>query len=208
MHRANSSESHLKKHVSKAIGNLEREKAENEGKQEYTSKHQVALYDEKTSVPNQLQKHWKIHFHFAIKHSGKGRDPNARISTGLQWQEHFRNHHQEKTKLRVILLIRRNSFIAWKIWEISPNTPMFSLALDPGQVTHRGTLRLPCLLKGSEVQNFIENFIENDLQQSHSPVPAWPHSRQEPHLLGDSRQPGINKFVTAWMAWRKFGQMF
>ena len=128
-----------------------------------------------------------------IKHSGKGSDPNARITTGFQWQEHIRKHHRGKTKLRVILPHEEEYPNARKVGKkISPNTPMFSPALAPGQVTHRGRLRLASPLKGSEVH---KPHAENTMEQLHSTVPPWPHCGQEPHLLGNCRQPKINLSV-------------
>lgn len=141
-----------------------------------------------------------------IKHGGRWSDSKVRISTGFQWHEHFRKYHQGKPNCKSYSPMR-NSCTVWKTGEqISSRALMLSLALAPRQVRYAGKLRLPGLLKRSEVQQLHP---ENDMQQVlHSLAAAWQHCGQEPHLLGNSSQPLINTSATVWMIWSKLWQTF
>lgn len=88
MHRANSSESRPRKDVSEATGNsgrFQEEKAENEGKQEYTPETCKLPYGIRKQVFLISSRNTgKLFSILQIKHSGKRSDPNVRISTGFQ----------------------------------------------------------------------------------------------------------------------------
>lgn len=151
---------------------------------------QAAPCDEKSSLPNQLQKHRKTTI-LQIKHSGRGSDAKARISTGFHWHENFRKYHQGKWNCESYFPMK-NSCTVWKAGEqISPRTLMFSLALAPRQVRYAGKLRLLCLLRWSEVQQLHP---ENDMQQAAQPssclAALWARAPSAGKL-----QPASNKYI-------------
>jgi len=117
MHRASSSESCPRKDVSEAIGNSGGEKAENEGKQEHASETcKLPYVMRKQAFLISSRNTGKLFSTLQIKHSGKGSDPNASISTGFQRQEHFRKYHQGKTNLRAILPLKEEFLHCMESW--------------------------------------------------------------------------------------------
>lgn len=83
--RANSSELYPRRDGSEATGNSGREKAENEGKQEYTSETcKLPYVMRKQAFLIRSRNTGKYFSILQIKHSGKVSDPNPRISTGFQ----------------------------------------------------------------------------------------------------------------------------
>lgn len=131
-----------------------------------------------------------------LEHSGKGSDPNIyRIPVTRTFQK---KHHHGKTTLRVVPPHKEELLPCMESWraDFSKHSNVHRGFGFWTSHTHRRVKATPCLLKGSEVQRLHTD----DMQQSLSPVPAWPHCRQEPHLLGNFRQTGINTFTTAWMA--------
>lgn len=100
-------------------------------------------------------------------------------------------HHHRKTKLRVILPHKEELLHCMESWRADFSKHS---SVHPGfgfwtSQTRRQVKATPCLLKGSEVQRIqTDNDMQDDMQQLPSPVSARPHCRQEPHLLGNSRQ--------------------